>query len=78
MPETIDPDIRRDAIVAAYGQAVARCFLVLCERDPDQAAQERFARGMANADKALAIALMPTPDADPSKTAARPKRRSSA
>ena len=76
MSEAVDPDIRRDAILGAYAQAVGRCFLLLCERDPDEPAQERFARGMAIAEKALAIALKPAPNVDPSKVVARPKRRS--
>jgi len=52
-----DDDIRTKALIDAYGEAVTRVFMVLCETTFDHASIERFHRGMANADRALQIAL---------------------
>jgi hypothetical protein len=50
-------DVRAKALADAYGQAVTRVFMVLCETTFDHASIERFHRGMANADRALEIAM---------------------
>lgn len=58
MPEQIDPHLRRSAIEAAYSQAVGTAFQLFFTAGPHKKdEQERFARAMANAEKAFSFAL---------------------